>query len=698
MAEIPSTGDRILRGALVALAALPAFAVLPGARHGHLLFLEYREPKLAAALLLGSVFLALFVSTRGVRRTVRAVAESLAVDSDLAVLALLLCVMALSRLWVRVPENLWYELRQYSLFFTLALLLRWWARREPRTSTLLLGAHCGATALLVLIGALQAAGALPWLVAIDPGYGVGYPSLLGYKNPMALAVVGQIFLLPLLALPGPPAPPALPGLPALPTDSAPRTGASARRRNLRLGGLACLFILECVYVAFLKSRTSYLALGVGLTLCLVLVGPSRPGALAPTRSPGGPSTADRGPRPRRSDLAKGGLVLVGALLALGLVFGLSQGLRSRLLSVKTDYVDSWWTSDRGTYLMNSVAMARHRPFGVGLGDWQTHYPVYRAHNPGVAFSELVQPRRAHDDHAQLLGELGVPGFLTWALFWCCLLWLRFRPGRKGDALRDRLVGVQCLVLLVAMAGDFYLEHPYLKLQFFLILGLPPSGAEDLRRPVERAKGPGARAASWTARGSRVRRAGGALLALALVATASWEAWALMARTHASSLLRFHYLRIAEASAAGLPIDALRPELREARAAGDRFIRGHGHAKTFYKDYLILAEIWLLSGHPSLAHELAWDSLRLHPYNSQAFRLLAEIWAPLDPDRSRMFQELHHDILDGPTGGFRPDYPSEVPLPRESPDDRTRPTSTTASPGTPIDRQGSGPVPGQGTGG
>lgn len=636
MDRTSSTGDRILRGALAAWVVLPALAVLPGLRNGQVLFLEYREPKLAAALLFGTLFLALFVSVHGLARTVRALAESLAAHRELAVLGLLLGLMALSRLWVRVPENWWYELRQTSLLFTLVLLLRWWTARAPRISTLLLVAHCGAIALLVLIGALQAAGALPWLRAIDPGYGVGYPSLLGYKNPMALAVLGQIFLLPLLALP--------------PGGDLREERTSRRRRRLLLGGLACLFVLECVYLAFLKSRTSYVALGLGLglglALCLVVVLPRRLSAA------GGSS---QGALPRGPDLAKGGLVLVAALLALGLIFGLNQGLRSRLLSVKTDYLDSWSESDRATYLLNSISMARDRPLGVGLGDWQTHYPVYRAHNPTVAFSELVQPRRAHGDHAQLLGELGVPGLLVWAAFWVVLLWRRFRPHATGDPLRDRLVGIQLLVLLVAMAGDFYLEHPYLKLQLFLILGLSPGSAVDPGRPTDPVDPPD------TGGTGLPGRAAVTLLALALVATAAWESWGFMARMHASSLLRFQYLRIAEASAGGLPLDALRGELERAQEAGDRFVRGRGHSKTFYKDYLILAEIWSLSGRPDLAHELAWSSLRLHPYNSQAFRLLAALWAPVDADRSRMFQEIHRYILEGPPHGYRLDYPRKVPL-------------------------------------
>lgn len=627
MAEPPSLGNRALRVVLSGLVIVPALTVTLEARNGRLLFIEYREPKLAAALLVGTVFLALFVSIHGPARSARIASEGLAENPELKPFALLLCLMALSGLWAAVPENWWYEVRQYSLFFAVALLVRWWARRDPSVSDGLVASVCGVTGLLALIGGLQAVGVLPWLVPIDPGYGVGYPSLLGYKNPMALAVVGQLFLLPLLA------------------DRVLRSRGASRRRSLLLAAVAALFILECVYVAFLKSRTSYLALGLGLVLGL---------ALTLSRT----SITER--RPAAPHL---GIGLLGAILTLGLLLGLNGDLRDRLLSVKVDYVDSWSESDRVTYLLNSISMARHRPFGVGLGDWQTHYPVYRAYNPEVAFSEAVQPRRAHGDHAQILGELGLPGFVLWAFFWAHLLWRRFRPDRQDDPIRSRWLGVQCFVFLVAMAGDFVLEHPYLKLQFFLALALPAGVSEGSLAAVRGNLPPIARPRHRAVRPGRPLVP---VLALAVVSATAWETSKLAVRLRDSSLLRLHYVRIAEARAASRPPEVLRPDVRRALAAGDRFVRGHGHTKTFYKDYLIFAETALLSGRPGLAQDLAWTSLELHPYNSQAFRLLAEIWAPFDADRSGMFQEVHLDILEGPTSGFRRNYPSVKPLPPGDP--------------------------------
>jgi hypothetical protein len=565
-----------LAGALAALALLPALAVMVGRIDGRLAFLDYREPKLLAALVAATALVAVIVWRQGLPRTLAALSRSLRESPDLAVLGLLLGYMVLSRAWVAVPENWWYEARQYALFFLVALLVRDRALREPRVTTFLAAAVCTATGLSVAIGLIQAAGALPWLVPIDPGYGVTFPSLLGYKNPMALAVVAHVFLLPLLAL------------------RAAEGITSRWRRRLVLSALAVAFVVECVYVAFLQSRTAYASLAVGLVL-LVVVGWRR-------ASPGG-APAGR----RRLPLAALA-ALVGVLVILALPFALRDDLRARVASAKADYLDDWSGSDRATYLLNSVAMAQDRPLGVGLGDWQTHYPVHRRWNAAVAFSETVQPRRAHGDHAQLMAELGLPGLVLWVGFWTVLLRRRFFPRDRRDRrdrqdrerrLHHRLLGVQLVVLLVAMAGDYLLEHPYLKLQFFLLLALGVGPMESARREGE-AAAPSARPGViglWLARG----------VVVLLLAGTGWEVWQAAARLHDAGRVRYHHSRWTALRQGGADAEARDEALRRLLRAGDDFERGRGHTKTYFKDHLALAEAALASGRPELAHDLAWES-------------------------------------------------------------------------------------------
>ena len=618
------TGERALRAVLVALVAGPALAVTVGLGGGAPVFFEYRETKLAAALFLGTLFVAAFVGIHGAPRSVRWSAATLRRSPELVLFAALLAWMTASGLWVEVRPNWGYELRQYGLFLAVALLLRSWADSRRGVALLSGAAICAATAVLVAVGLAQAAGLLPWLRPIDPGYGVGYPSLLGYKNPMALAVVGQIVLLPWLA------------------GRAMERVRGRPGRWLLLGGLGTLFAVECAYVAFLKSRTAYLSLGVALVGLLAVAWRARRR---------GRSGAGGGRTPAAAAPALlAALAVLAAAGARAGAFSLAPDLRARAASLATEHVGGWRTSDRVTYLVNSVAMARDRPLGVGLGEWQTWYPVYRAWNPEVAFSDRVQPRRAHDDHAQVLAELGVPGFLLWAAFWAALLWRAFVTGARDDPFGTPLLGLQLLVFAVAMAGDFVLEHPYLKLQFFLVLALLPTGGGRLAEepPREAARPAGT---AWAVR---------ALLA-ALVVAAAWEAWGLAARVGSSGFLRSHYLRLAEGTSAGLPPGALEDELGATLAAGEGFLRGRGHAKDFFKDYLLVAEAEYLAGRPERAHELAWESLGLHPYNTQAFELLAAIWAPVDADHGRAFERARRHVLDGPARGFDVPYPERRAL-------------------------------------
>lgn len=610
MSAAPRPGGRALRVALAAVAVVPALAVMPGFEGGRLVFLEYREPKLLAALVTATAFVALFVWHRGLPATLRAVSQGLRENAELAVLGLLLGYMALGGSWVAVRENWWYELRQYSLLFVVVLLVRAWAGREPRVRTWLAGAVCAATGLLVVVGALQAAGSLPWLVPIDPGYGVRFPSLLGYKNPMALAVAGQLFLLPLLAL------------------EASDAIVGRRARTLALAGLATAFVGECAFVAFLQSRTAYLALAAGLAVLLS-------GAWRRAGETGAPFRRFRFPL----------VAALATLCVLGAIFATHAGLRARVASIKRDYVDGWSGSDRATYLLNSIAMARDRPLGVGLGDWQTHYPVHRRWNPDVAFSETVQPRRAHGDHAQLLAELGLPGLLLWVGFWATLLWRQFFAAPPDRRLR--LLGVQLVVFLVAMAGDYVLEHPYLKLQFFLVLAL--GGREAGGVPERGSPVPSAARHPW---GPWPVRAA----VLLLLAGTTWEAWQAAERLHAAGLVRYHHARWLALGPVEAAAELRAAELREVLRAGERFVAARGHTKVYYKDFLALAEAALAGGRPDLANELGWESLRLHPYYSQGFGLLARVWSEADPEASRELLRAQRYVLDGPAHGFRMPYP------------------------------------------
>jgi O-antigen ligase len=161
-----------------------------------------------------------------------------------------------------------------------------------------------------------------------------------------------------------------------------------------------LLAVELVYLISLQSRTSYAALA-GASVFLAVLPAVRSGR-----------------RALRAALAIA--AAVGLLTAAGLAdAGARQRIRSLLAYVA--HPASYLESDRGTYLLNSLNMVRCHPWGIGLGDWQTQYPVYRLHHRYVYFSATEQVNKAHSDHIEIFAETGWPGLFLWLGFWAALL-------------------------------------------------------------------------------------------------------------------------------------------------------------------------------------------------------------------------------------------------------------------------------------
>ena len=602
------------------LVAAPAFAVMwhRGAG-GEILFVLYRQPKLAAVAMLGWLFVATFVwHFVWLRRPLTASGRSLE-RSDLAAamtqpgarwLVAFVVYMALTGLWVRVGSNYRYELRQWIL---LLLLLACWipwfqadrtARRVVRTSLLL------SLALVSVVGLVQAVVPLPWLSPINPQIGAVNPSFMGYKNPMALALLGQLFLVARQAWLGP-----------------------------QVHFWRGVLVLELVYLATLGSRTSYFALGLGGVYWVVLrwLQKRRDG-----RRPSSP-TADR---PMGWSLA-GPLALV---CVFGVALVIHPVARQKALSVAS-YVASpgrYLESDRGIYLRNTLNMAAHRPWGVGLGDWQTHYPIYRLHGRDVAFDDRFQVRRAHSDPVQFLGEGGWPGALLWAGFAVALLLAAHRGARRGSV-GEACFAAQWLVLFVAMGTDYLLELPYNKFQFCILLALfwgrgisPPSTAPTEISTVKTAS-------------DRDRWLRGGLVAVAMVAMmASLHHYTqVLKRTVAAASVGQAYARWSAGDATAWPVVLGELARYERTLAG-----GGGETKTLHKDYLQLAHLAQRTGRSSQALIYAQRSLRHHPYYAPAFRFLGDLVA--DPNTAEDWRRGYDFLMQRATVGWSGSYPSASP--------------------------------------
>ncbi len=581
----PGEGSRAGAAPLVLLAALasaPALAVLPVFDAGRPVATLYREPKLAVAQVL---LWALLAAAAWRRPPLCPAAELRRVLGRTPVLLLMAFVAwgAVTALWVEVPANLGYELVQYAPLAALLALLVGWGERDPRVAGVIARGLAASLGLATLIGFLQLAAPLPWLPPIDPQYGVANPSLLGYKNPMALALLGQVYLVAGLA-----------------------AGGAPRWRPL--WGL--LLAAEVVYLATLQSRTAYAALA-GSALLLAAAAAVRPGVSA-----------------RRRALVLAGALALGALFAAAVA--LHPGARARLASAARHAANpaEYLASDRGAYLRNTLHMVRHRPYGVGLGDWQTWYPLFRRYDRYRSFSETVQVRRAHGDLVQLLGETGWSGLALWLGFLAAATAAALRRWLRHGDLRGLFAGVQLAALVIAMGSDYLVEMPYHKLQLFLVAALA------LIRPLG-AGGPGTGERPGPVRepapaGRRAAAAAAAAVTLAAVAAAGWSVSTLVRSVHAAALERGYLALVAGPEpAAALP----RAELERLAGTGERLLRWPGHTKTLYRDLLILAHVEALRGEPARAAALARRGLALHPHSPNGLGLLAELLEDCDPGRS-----------------------------------------------------------------
>ena len=595
-----SVTERLLQGLLHMAVILPALAFWWSRGDDGGSFVLYREPKLVAAGVFGWLFVAVWLWSR---RTQIRRAELITILERPAMLAFgaFLSYLTLTGLWVVVVANYAYELNQYLLITTLLIVLFLWARQDAQVVSRVRGGLILSIAMVTAVGFVQMVTPIAFLTPIDVGIGISHPSLMGYKNPAALAVLGQIFLLAGLVV------------------------DESRSIRARVAwGL--LLVAELGYLASLHSRTSWSALVIA-TLALAVLFLLRPGdrrrkirlvcevALVMAFLVGTYVNVRSFVNPRGADpgfgtdaMAAGPIVDAEPLLSLVARPG------------------SYLGSDRGTYLLNTVNMARHNPFGVGLGDWQTHYPVYRLHNRDIAFSDLYQVRRAHSDHVQFLGEAGWPGLALWLLFLGVLV---FGSARRylasGDPAR-LFVAAQLVAFAVAMATDYLLELPYNKLQFFLVVFLAlAEPAATPQRPAPRVRGATAVAVLVT------------ILALLQVAY------------HVALARKIHLAATMEQSY----VSSLDPPRKSSWSRiveqGRELAAMPGHTKTLHKTYLLLGHSAELLGHRDLARDATRQALALHPYYPNALRLMAKLAD--DAAEARRWQAAYVKVMRQATHGF-----------------------------------------------
>lgn len=605
-----AVSDAVLLIVLGLFAGVPAVAFLVGFDNDSLVFFLYREPKLVAVMILGWLFVASASWILGGRVGLPSLRAVLRLPPVMW-LSAFLAYLVLSLFWTVVKENARYELQQFFLLFLLLILLLDWDRIDARVQRVVRAMMVLSIAVVTFIGLLQASGLLAVLKPIDPSDLVGHPSLMGYKNPMAMAVLGQLFIL------------------------AGCTVASESKRNWkRTAPLAVLLILESVFLITLQSRAALFGLAIGLFSLFAL--------------------SFAGGRPKRLLLIGLSVLLVFSAM-VAFVAGADQRVNLKVRSALGFVLDprSFLESDRGVYLINTLNMVHHNPIGVGIGDWQTHYTVYRVEERYLWFDEEHQVRRAHSDHVQFLGEVGWPGFFIWVGFLLALIVHASSKWSRSRSTFHLYAAAQLIALCAAMAVDYVVEHPYGKFQFFLVVFLCLSRGVAPRQTISNHVTP------------RVIRIAFASL-LTVVAVINIFYFVQLARKLVvSAHFTRAYLQAVPSQVINSTPKRRRPKtvdpqkLRKALDLAETLDRIPGHTKTMYRDHLLIADACRRLGWIRPARKHLKYSLSLHPHHPPSLRLMSLLTT--DPDASQEWMLSYEYVMHEATNGFQKTYPPGHPL-------------------------------------
>jgi O-antigen ligase len=127
---------------------------------------------------------------------------------------------------------------------------------------------------------------------------------------------------------------------------------------------------------------------------------------------------------------------------------------------------------RGWIWRETVAMIGANPvLGVGLGAYETAYPIYSTDDGSIAVGKSLSVDRAHNDYLQILSDCGVVGAALAVWFIILIFRAVGRGKRSHDPLRRALAiggGAGIFGLLVHSLVDFNLQLPSNALLFLLL--------------------------------------------------------------------------------------------------------------------------------------------------------------------------------------------------------------------------------------
>ena len=130
-------------------------------------------------------------------------------------------------------------------------------------------------------------------------------------------------------------------------------------------------------------------------------------------------------------------------------------------------------SSRGWVWRDTIAMIRAKPLmGVGLGAYETAYPIYSQDDGAVALGRSYAVDRAHNDYLQLVTEGGIVGGVLALWFIVSIFRAVVRGAKSNDSLRRAFAiggGAGIFGILVHSLVDFNLQLPSNALLFLLLV-------------------------------------------------------------------------------------------------------------------------------------------------------------------------------------------------------------------------------------
>jgi O-antigen ligase len=151
-------------------------------------------------------------------------------------------------------------------------------------------------------------------------------------------------------------------------------------------------------------------------------------------------------------------------------------------------------SSRGWIWRDTLAMIGANPFaGVGLGAYETAYPIYSKDDGAIVLGKSFAVDRAHNDYLQVLADCGVAGAAL-AVWFIVLIFQAVNRGKQShDPLHRALAiggGAGIFGLLVHSLVDFNLQLPSNALLFLLLTAAVSQAGAKASATVHEAGGQG----------------------------------------------------------------------------------------------------------------------------------------------------------------------------------------------------------------